>query len=109
VRYYGIYANHTRQRPYLIKMVNEKILELKRKYRTWRYRIMKTFGHDPLSCPKCDSTMEIIDIYYPKYGSVLEMIQQREYDKIKKQIRDVEEIYSSVKKISKGNIEPVFV
>lgn len=108
VRYYGIYASHAKKRPHLIKMVDEKILELKRKYKTWRFRIMKAFGHDPLSCPKCGTSMEIIDIYYPKYGSVLEMIQQREYDRIKKQMRDVEEMYNSVKRLSSGKLEPVF-
>lgn len=109
IRYYGIYASHTQKRPYLIKMVNEKISELKAKYRTWRYRIMISFGHDPLSCPKCGKEMELTDIYYPKYGSVIEIIQRREYSKIKKEIEEVEEMYKSIKKLTKGKIEPVFV
>lgn len=109
IRYYGIYASHTRKRPFLLKMVNEKIQELKRKYKTWRYRIMISFGHDPLRCSKCGKEMELTDIYYPKYGSVLKILEKIEYEKIKKEVREVEKMYNAIKVLSRESIEPVFI
>jgi predicted Zn-dependent protease with MMP-like domain len=109
VRYYGIYASHAKKRPYLLKMVDEKIQEIKRKYKTWRYRIMKSFGYDPLKCEKCGNTMELTDIYYPKYGSMMEIIERIELAKIKKEIEEVEKIFNAVKNLSNGRIEPLFV
>lgn len=109
VRYYGIYASHTEKRIFLVKMVNEKILELRKKYKKWRDRIMMSFGHDPLMCLKCGKKMDITDIYYPKYGSVLKMVERRAYEKIKKEIEKVEEMYTAIKSASNGQVEPVFI
>ena len=61
VRYYGIYAQHTKERPYLIKMLNEKIKEIRESLRNWRMRIMKSFGYDPLDFEKCGSRMTPYD------------------------------------------------
>jgi len=109
VRYYGIYANHAKKRPFLLKMVDEKIQEIKRRYKTWRYRIMKSFGHDPLTCEKCGRTMELTDIYYPKYGSVMELYERKELAKIKKEYEEIEKTYEAVKSLSNGRLEPLFV
>ena len=70
---------------------------------------MTSFGHDTLMCSKCGKKMEIADIYYPKYGSMLELMERREYEKIGKEIKEVEEMYNLIKDVSKGKIEPVFV
>lgn len=107
VRYYGIYASHTEKRTFLVKIINEKILELRKKYKTWIDRIMMSFGHDPLMCLKYGNKMDIIDMHYPKYGSVLEMMERRAYEKIKKE--KVEEMYSAIKSASNGQVEPVFI
>lgn len=53
--------------------------------------------------------MEIIDIYYKKYGSVvLELIEKRERQKIEKEIKDLKEMYDTIKYLSKGKLEPLF-
>lgn len=36
----------------IIKLVDEKIVEKLKKLRKWKYRIMKSFAHDPLSYEK---------------------------------------------------------
>lgn len=108
IRYYGIYASHTEKRPYLIKMVNEKIIELKKQLDSWKYRIMKSFGHDPLTCPKCKGEMVMTDVYHPKYGSIYEKLYQKEYARINKQIEEVKETYRTIKNLSEGKLEPVY-
>lgn len=86
IRYYGIYANKRKTKPRIVKMLSEKIIEFNEKHKSWRKRIQMSFGHDPLSCPKCETTMEMIDIVYPKIGSVLSLIHAREYAKIEQEI-----------------------
>ena len=86
IRYYGIYANKRKDKPRIIKMLSGKLIEFANKHKSWRKRIQMSFGHDPLSCPKCETEMEMIDIVYPKIGSVLSLIQEREYAKIEREI-----------------------
>ena len=52
-----------------------KRLVYKRIY--WRERIVKSFGLDPLVCPKCGKEMEVYDIFYEKYGSLLKIMERR--------------------------------
>ena len=90
-------------------MVNEKIIELKKKYKSWRKRIQLSFGHDPLECSKCGETMILTDIYYPKIGSVIRRAEQRIKEKIDKEIYELEENYEIIKKLTCGEIEPLYI
>jgi hypothetical protein len=108
VRYYGIYAKRAKPRPLLIKMVDEKIKELRHKMRNWRMRILKSFGHDPIECKKCGNKMEMIDIYYPEYGSMLEIYRKRMEMRVEKEIEEVKQMYNVIKTVTNGKIEPVF-
>lgn len=108
VRYYGIYAQHTKERPLLIKMVNEKIKEIRRSLRNWRMRIMKTFGYDPLDCEKCGGKMLPYDIYYKNYGSVMEIVRKRIEAEANRAIKEIEEIDETIRDITKGRIEPLY-
>lgn len=109
IRYYGIYANNTKDRPRLIKMVNEKIKELRRKMRSWRIRIMKTFGYDPIECEKCGSRMTVTDMYYKEYGSVMEIHRKRILAEIEREIRETQEIDKIIKELTDGQIQAVFI
>jgi len=109
IRYYGIYAQHTKERPKLIKPVNEKIKEIRRSLRNWRMRIMKTFGYDPLSCEKCGAIMLSHDIYYKKYGSVMERYRRRMEQEAQRAIKEIEEIDQIIRQLTEGRIEPLFV
>jgi hypothetical protein len=108
VRYYGIYAQHTKERPYLIKMVNEKIKEIRESLRNWRMRIMKSFGYDPLDCEKCGSRMTPYDIYYKNYGSVMEIQRKRIEAEVNRSIREIEEMDGLIRTITGGRIEPLY-
>lgn len=63
VRYYGIYARNNKKKNTFYKLIDEKIKEQNKKLRKWEYRIMKSFGVDPLKC-KCGALMKFKDIYY---------------------------------------------
>lgn len=108
IRYYGIYAQHTKERPMLIKLVNDKIKELRRKMRKWRIRIMKSFGYDPLECEKCGGKMTIVDVFYKGYGSVMEIYRKRVEAEVNVKVKEAENIDRVIREITKGNIEPIF-
>jgi hypothetical protein len=109
IRYYGIYAQHTKERPKLIKMVNEKIKELRHKMRKWRIRIMKSFGYDPLECNKCGSKMTVVDVFYKGYGSMMEIYQKRVEAEVDKKIKEIERMDTIIREITQGSIEPIYV
>jgi len=108
VRYYGIYSRNNRHKNKFIKLVDEKMIEQLRKLRKWKYRIMKSFGHDPLSCEKCNSKMELYDIYHKKYGSMLNRYEQKIRREIDKEVEKIKDMYNAVKWISRDIIEPIF-
>jgi DNA-directed RNA polymerase subunit RPC12/RpoP len=107
IRYYGIYAQHVKQGKTLIKMVNSEIKELRRKLRNWRARIMKSFGYDPIECEKCGGKMIVVDMFYKKYGSVMEIHRKRIMAQVEKEMREMEEMYRAIREGSSNRIEPV--
>lgn len=109
IRYYGIYAQHTQERPLLLKMVNEKIKEMRLKLRKWRIRIMKSFGYDPLSCEDCGGKMVVMDICYKKYGSVMEIYRKRIEAEMRKKVEEIQRMDQTIREISEGRIEPLYV
>lgn len=66
LRYYGIYAKHHKQE----KKLRRCISNVKRKFLhsllNWRNSILLSFGYDPLKCPKCNSSMLVLEVYYKK-------------------------------------------
>lgn len=66
LRYYGIYARPHKQSPKLFRcMSSEKQAFLKR-HMDWRNSILLSFGYDPLCCPKCNTSMVVLEVYYKK-------------------------------------------
>ncbi len=72
VRHYGIYSRRRKKKAQKIMSVWKKFQKLSYKRIYWRERITKSFGHDPLCCSKCGTEMTVNDIYYKKYGSLLQ-------------------------------------
>jgi len=107
IRYYGIYAQSTKETPKLLRMVNEKIKELRRKMRKWRIRIMKSFGYDPLECEKCGGKMTAVDIYYKEYGSVMEIYRKRVEAEANQKVKEIEQMDRVIRDITNGRIEPL--
>jgi hypothetical protein len=109
IRYYGIYAQHTKERPKLIKLVNDKIMELRRKMRKWRIRLMKSFGYDPTECEKCGGKMTVVDVFYKEYGSMMELYRKRVEAEVNAKVREVEVMDKMIRTITDGRIEPIFI
>lgn len=66
LRYYGIYAKHHKQQKKLRLCISkEKRLFLSRNM-DWRTSILLSFGYDPLKCPKCGTSMLVLEVYYKK-------------------------------------------
>ena len=109
IRYYGIYAESAKERPKLLKMVNETKKEMRRKMRKWRIRIMKSFGYDSLECEKCGGKMIAIDIYYKEYESVMEIYKKRIESEADKAIKEIEDMDRIIREVANGWIEPLYV
>jgi len=107
IRYYGIYANKRSKHCKVVKMVNEKVKEIHKKYKSWRKRIHLSFGHDPLLCPKCKKEMTLSDIVYPGIGSILDLIHKREYDKMEQEMFELQEEHNIIKR--KLGHDPLYV
>lgn len=76
VRYYGIYSRKKKSNVQKVMSVWKKYKKIQYKKIYWRESIIKSFGHDPLSCPKCGKQMILNDIVYKKYGSMLARMQR---------------------------------
>ena len=63
IRFYGAYHNSTRINIEMIKLINDERIKLRKKWNTWRYKILINFEIDPLYCPKCHEEM----VYYKSY------------------------------------------
>jgi hypothetical protein len=70
IRRYGFYARNikinlkiTINRFFKKKIFNPKPL-------TWRERIFKLYGKDPLICPNCSTKMTLTSFHHKKYGDL---------------------------------------
>ena len=90
IRYYGIYTSRNKRKK-LIKFFRDGYDRIKRKVDNWRMRIMKTYGYDPIKCNNCGKEMELTDIYYKNYGSVLEYFENKMLEEAKKEIMELKE------------------
>lgn len=109
IRYYGIYANNNKCEKKLFKFVNEKIAEQLKKLRKWEYRILKSFGVDPLKCKNCGKLMSISRIYHPKYGDIREYYYNKIKNEIKHKIDEINKIEATIRSATCGKMEPLFV
>jgi len=107
IRYYGIYAQKRKEKCKVLKMVHEKIKEIQKKYKSWRKRLQMSFGDDPLVCRKCGIEMELMDIVYPKIGSVIDWIRKGEYDKIEQEVHELQINHDYLQ--SKMSYEPLYI
>lgn len=64
IRYYGIYARNREIDKSLIPAVSPAKRDYLISMDCWRYKIMISFGYDPLCCPHCGTKMRLIDLYH---------------------------------------------
>ena len=77
VRRYGLYARRSKSLSLDIlkgsKIFIQRSLAFVRdlpKALSWRERLIKSFGKDPLICPDCHQEMELWRIWNPGYGNI---------------------------------------
>ena len=66
VRYYGIYAKHHKQEKNLRKCLSKQKQHYLSRLLDWRNSILLAFGYDPLRCPKCGTSMLVLEVYHKK-------------------------------------------
>ena len=66
VRYYGIYAKHHKQEKNLRKCLSHQKRQYLSRLLDWRNSLLLAFGYDPLRCPKCGTSMLVLEVYHKK-------------------------------------------
>ncbi|MDU4478969.1 MAG: hypothetical protein E7I90_16995 [Clostridium sp.] len=94
VRYFGIYSRRSRKKDIFIKMLDDKILKIRKSIAKWECRILATLGVNPC---KCGSTMKFYDIIYEKYGSIREYLRRKFLDEGKEKLKKAIELYAITK------------
>jgi hypothetical protein len=99
VRYAGLYARNLKHKiaPILLAALEALRLQFPLfdiqsllvtvKHLSWRERIKASFGYDPLTCPRCGRTLELVEIWEPKRGHIW-MKRWLETHRLRKAARD---------------------
>ena len=99
VRYAGLYARNLKHKIAPILLAALEALRLQfplfdiqsllvtAEHLTWRERIKSSFGYDPLLCPRCGRTLELVEIWEPKRGHIW-MKRWLETHRLRKAARD---------------------
>ena len=66
LRYYGLYAKHHKQEKKLRKCLSNEKRRFLASIQDWRNSILLSFGYDPLRCPKCGTSMLVLEVYHKK-------------------------------------------
>lgn len=106
IRYFGIYSRRSRKKDVFIKMLDEKILNIRKSIAKWEYRIFATFGVNPCDCPKCGNRMKFYDIVYYRYGSIREHLRKKFIKEQKNKLEKAIELYAITKGIMYGRMNP---
>ena len=77
IRYYGIYSRHREIDKNLRRQHTSEQRRIYTSFTRWRESILLSFGYDPLQCPKCNSQMEILDIYHNHHRVSLPDLYER--------------------------------
>lgn len=106
IRYFGLYSRRSKGNNNFIKMIDERIIKIRKSIANWEYRILAAFGVDPCDCPNCRSKMRVHDIVYPKYGSIREWLKRKIISDGKDKLEEAIQLYAISKHILCGRINP---
>lgn len=106
IRYFGLYSRRRKGKNNLIKMIDDKILKIKKSIANWENRILATFGINPCKCANCNSMMRFNDIVYSKYGSMREYFKQKIISESEEKLEEILRLYTITKGIVCGRINP---
>ena len=80
VRRYGIYSRRSKSISIKILQKCKRFIQMTIEFIndgfkkiSWRERIIRSFGKDPLLCKKCREEMLLWRIWHPKYGTIFEL------------------------------------
>lgn len=106
IRYFGLYSRRTKGKVNFIKMMDRKILNIRKGIMNWENRILALGGVNPCNCPNCGDRMRFYDIVYPKYGSIRERLRNKIISENEKKLEEAIEKYAIAKRILSGKIVP---
>ena len=66
IRYGGLYARHRNIDKHLNRAVSREKAAFYKTFIQWRNAILSSFGYDPLKCPKCGTSMLVLEVYHKK-------------------------------------------
>ena len=106
IRYFGIYSRRSKGKVTFIKMIDKRILSIRKSIANWENRILAIAGVDPCKCPNCKNKMRFHDIVYPKYGSMRERLRIKIISENEDKLEEILENYAITKRILGGKIIP---
>ena len=106
IRYFGIYSRRSKGKVNFIKMIDKRILSIRKSIANWENRILAIAGVDPCKCPNCNNKMRFHDIVYPKYGSMRERLRIKIISENEDKLEEILENYAITKRILGGKIIP---
>ena len=106
IRYLGIYSRRSKGKVNFIKMMDKRILSIRRSIENWENRILAISGVNPCKCPNCGNNMRFNDIVYPKYGSMRERLKSKIISENEEKLEKAIEDYAIAKHILSGKIIP---
>ena len=106
IRYFGIYSRRSKGNVNFIKMIDKRILSIRKSIANWENRILAIAGVDPCKCPNCKNKMRFHDIVYPKYGSMRERLRIKIISENEDKLEEILENYAITKRILGGKIIP---
>ena len=106
IRYFGIYYRRSKGKVNFIKMIDKRILSIRKSIANWENRILAIAGVDPCKCPNCKNKMRFHDIVYPKYGSMRERLRIKIISENEDKLEEILENYAITKRILGGKIIP---
>lgn len=106
IRYFGIYSRRSKGKVNFIKMIDKRILSIRKSIANWENRILAMVGVDPCKCPNCKNKMRFHDIVYPKYGSMRERLRIKIISENEDKLEEILENYAITKRILGGKIIP---
>ena len=106
IRYFGIYSRRSKGKVNFIKMIDKRILSIRKSIANWENRILAIAGVDPCKCPNCKNKMRFHDIVYPKYGSMRERLRIKIISENEDELEEILENYAITKRILGGKIIP---
>ena len=77
IRCYGIYAKQHKINKNLHRLRTPEQRRIFATFTHWREAILLAFGYDPIQCPNCKITMEILEIYKNHHRVSLQELYER--------------------------------